>query len=67
MTYEQAIEAIPHASEWVSSFGNPNEGGYCEYHRTDDGGRWLITNGPYDAHPSQFDWQLIEAGTYTTD
>ena len=55
MTYEQAVESIPHAAEWTSSFGYPGEGGYVEYHRDESGARWVISNGPYHAL-RPFDW-----------
>lgn len=55
MTYTEALTSIPEAAEWTSSFGNPGEGGYVEYHRTQSGDRYTISNGSYEAM-QPFDW-----------
>lgn len=47
-SYAEAAALLPAGAVWSSSFGNPGEGGYTEYHRT-SAGRWRISNGPYDA------------------
>jgi hypothetical protein len=56
MTYTEALTSIPDGAEWTSSFGVPGEGGYVEYHRTQSGDRWTISNGPYDA-VAPFNWR----------
>jgi hypothetical protein len=55
MTYTEALTQIPEAAEWSSSFGNPGEGGYVEYHRTQSGERWTISNGDWLAM-RPFEW-----------
>lgn len=62
-TYTEALSSIPAAAEWSSSFGNPGEGGYTEYHRTQSGERWVVGNGPYDTQ-RPFDWtaRRLEGG-----
>ncbi len=49
MTYNEALRTLPADAKWSSSFGYPGEGGYTEFHRTPDGKRFEIANGPYDA------------------
>jgi hypothetical protein len=44
MTYQDAIKTLPLGAKWSSSFGNPGDGGYAEYHRAGDD-RYLIKNG----------------------
>jgi hypothetical protein len=55
-SYVQAFRQLPLDAQWSSSFGNPGEGGYQEYHRTPSGDRYIISNGPHYLHSSQFDW-----------
>jgi hypothetical protein len=45
---QEAYAKLPQDADWSSSFGNPGEGGYVEYHRRPDGELWSISNGPYD-------------------
>ncbi len=58
-TYTEALTSIPEAAEWSSSFGNPGDGGYVEYHRTQSGKRWAIDNGPHYAQ-RPFTWSCRE-------
>lgn len=59
MTYSEAIETLPANAKWSSSFGNPGEGGYTEFHRTPDGTRYIIGNGTWmDFEP--FIWTARE-------
>jgi len=61
-TYTDALTSIPDGAEWSGSFGNPGEGGYAEYHRTQNGERYVIENGPYYAvYP--FDWSCRRLDT----
>ena len=55
MTEREAYDMLPAGAVWSCSFGYPGEGGYVEYHRTPDGERWVIRNGPHDAF-RPFDW-----------
>jgi hypothetical protein len=58
-TYQTAIAVLPVDAIWSSSFGNPGEGGYQEYHRTPNGERWIVSNGSYDA--PWLDWTCRKA------
>lgn len=62
-TYRDALAQLPADAVWSSSFGNPGEGGYTEYHRTPSGERWVVSNGPYHLQPWEFNWhaQKIES------
>lgn len=59
-TYHEAAEALPAGAKWSSSFGNPGEGGYCEFFRTPEGKRFQITNGTW-SEIAPFTWTLAEA------
>jgi len=48
MTMTEAYDRLPQNARRSSSFGYPGEGGYSEYHRTPDGERWVIENGPWN-------------------
>ena len=55
-TYQEAAAQLPADAKWSSSFGNPGEGGYTEYHHQPDGTRWIIGNGPWHLIECEFDW-----------
>lgn len=59
MTYQDAITKVPAGAKVTSTFGNPGDGGYAEFHRAPDGRRWQITNGQWDA-TEPFDWAIRE-------
>lgn len=60
MTEKQAYALLPKDAKWSSSFGNPGEGGFIEYHRT-SAGQWIISNGPYFLSSSEFMWNCVKA------
>jgi len=47
MTYQQATAKLPTDAKWSSSFGNPGEGGYTEFWRTQTQ-RFILSNGRWD-------------------
>jgi len=49
MTYKEATDLLPDNAAWSCSFGYPGDGGYTEFHRTPDGRRYIISNGPWTA------------------
>lgn len=55
-TRYDVLGQLPANAKWSCSFGNPGEGGYVEYHRTPDGERWIVSNGPYHLQSFEFDW-----------
>lgn len=55
-SYADACALLPAGAMWSSCFGNPGEGGYCEYWRLPDGRRWVVSNGPYHLCSWEFDW-----------
>ena len=59
-SYSEAAAQLPSGAKWSSSFGYPGEGGYCEYHRTAEGTRFVIENGSWSAI-APFTWTLREA------
>jgi hypothetical protein len=46
-TYSEAAAQLPADAKWSSSFGYPGCSGYAEYHRTQDGRRYVIENGQW--------------------
>jgi len=56
MTYAQAAAKLPVDAKWSSSFGNPGEGGYHEFHRTPSGDLWIISNGSSWMAVAPFTW-----------
>lgn len=42
MTEQQAYAKLPADAKWSSSFGNPGNDRFSEYHRTPDGTRYEI-------------------------
>jgi len=46
-SYSDAAAQLPADARWSASFGNPGEGGYCEYHRDQAGRRYIISNGKW--------------------
>lgn len=60
MARNDAYAMLPADAAWSCSFGYPGEGGFNEYYRTASGERWIISNGPWDAFP--LDWQCKRVG-----
>ncbi len=55
-SYSEAAAQLPEGAKWSASFGNPGEGGYCEFHRV-NGQRFAIKNGSWSAC-APFVWSL---------
>ena len=60
MTYPESLKQLPTTVRWSACFGNPGEGGYCEYYRDPQGKRYIIENGDYMAL-APFTWTVREA------
>lgn len=58
-TYQEATALLPADARWSSCFGNPGDGGYCEYFRTKAGERFTISNGDYNAF-APFTWTVAK-------
>jgi hypothetical protein len=61
VTYAQATAKLPDGAVWTASFGNPGEGGYCEYYRDANGNRYAIDNGPWHG-PTVWTFQVEKQG-----
>jgi hypothetical protein len=59
-TYGEAQSQLPQGAKWSCCFGNPGEGGYAEYWRDQEGATWIIANGPWHLHPSEFNWHCAK-------
>lgn len=44
---KRAMLALAPDARWSSSFGNPGDFGFCEYWRTPDHTRWIISSGTW--------------------
>ncbi len=46
-SYSEAVAQLPDSAKWSCSFGYPGETGYVEYHRDQNGKRYVIENGKW--------------------
>ena len=62
-SFDEAIKHVPAEAVWSSSFGNPGEAGYWEYHRMPDGTRYVVENST--RNPGAWSVRILRPIQYT--
>lgn len=58
-SYDEALDSLPPAAVWSSSFGGPGKAGFTEIYSMPDGTRYWVSNGQWDA-PKPWTWTVTK-------